>query len=128
MNGISLFDVRVRETLDRYFASPEFKDWLRLRVKWSMQGFEPGYEIRDRERFTETVARRIRQKARCPVCLMGHRIWRARLPWAQCRWHAELIVTEFLKDDRIKFGDPRFDWTDGAELADTDMSYWERCR
>jgi len=123
----SLLDMHIEQSLDRYLKSEGFKSWLGLRVKWMVQGFEPGFDLKDRERFTETVAKRIHDKARRPVYLFGYRIWRKRESWEFCRREAERIVTDFLRDDRIKFGDPRYFWTDGIDLADEDMSYWEAC-
>lgn len=123
----SLFDIHVRNTLERYVTSSDFKSWLRDRVKWQVQGFEPGFNAEDRERFTATVAARIRKKARRPIYLFGVRIWRAPERMNVCASEAERIVTDFLRDERIQFGDPQYYWDDGADLADADMEYWEGC-
>lgn len=130
VNG-SLLDMaisnKVKTTLDAYFAGPKFKSWLSTRIKWTIQGFEPGYDMKDREAFTATVASRIYQKARRPVYLFGYRIWRRRERPEWCAEQAERIVTEFIRGEKVKFGDPAYDWKDGSDLADDDMSYWEAC-
>jgi hypothetical protein len=123
----SLLDLHIQNTIDRYFASAGFKDWLSRRVGWAMQGLEPGFKLADREAFTTTVALRIREKARRPIYFIGFRIWRARYSMDFCDREAERIVTEFLRNDGIKFGDPAYYWGDGAALADADMEYWETC-
>jgi len=127
----SLFDMaiasKVKSTLDAHFASPQFKAWLRTRIKWAVQGFEPGYDMKQRQEFTATVADRIYEKARRPVYLFGYRIWRARESREWCAKQAERIVTDFIRDEKVKFGHPDYSWRDGSDLADEDMSYWEGC-
>ncbi len=110
-----------------YLSSDEFRSDMRLWTGWAIQGFEHGFKFADRERFTATVAARIHDKARNPVMLFGRRVWRKRMDPAGCAKIAEQIVTDFLKEERIKFGDPRYHWGDGIDLADADMDYWERC-
>lgn len=110
-----------------YLASPEFEEQLRRHVRWAMQGYEPGFSMKDRERFTQTVADRIHEKARNPVYLFGLRIWRRKPDRKWCWQTADGIVEAFLDSEKIKFGDPRFYWGDGVELADNDMEYWESC-
>uniref|UniRef100_UPI0035C9EE10 hypothetical protein n=1 Tax=uncultured Sphingomonas sp. TaxID=158754 RepID=UPI0035C9EE10 len=110
-----------------YLASDRFKALVRRCAAWAVQGLEPGYKFADREAFTKTVADRIHEKAREPVRLFGQRIWRKRMDPAECGKIAEQIVTDFLRGERIKFGDPRYDWSDGQDLADEDMQYWETC-
>jgi hypothetical protein len=125
---ISLLELHVQRVLGDYLRSPEFKAHIAKCVRWGLQGFASGYAFEDRERFTKTVAKRLRKRARRPIYFMGRRIWWARETWAFCSKEAERIVTEFLRGEKIKFGDPRFDWNCGADLADTDMDYWEACR
>lgn len=115
------------EAVKDYFNSREFKEQISRHVKWAVQGFDHGFSIKHREEFTRTIAERIHQKSRIPVYLWGYRIWRSRMPVAECAVEAERIVTDFLRDEGIKFGDPRFYWGDGVELADADMDYWEGC-
>lgn len=126
----SLFDQAIKDGCDRAFAKMTAPDgWLtrRLRrdVKWILQGFEPGYGTRQREAFTATVANRIHEKARKRLVVCGIRLWRVRYPLEWCATEAERIVSDWLDDEHIKFGDPAFHWADGQELADEDMSYWE---
>lgn len=108
-----------------YFNGDAFKAMLAKHVRWAVQGYEPGFGPKEREQFTQTVADYIHDHARRPIYLFGIRIWRAREPMEWCLEHAEVIVTEFLKASRIKFGDPQFYWEEGHELAAEDMSYWE---
>lgn len=123
----SLFTQTVERHVDNYLASPEFKSWFGIRVKWAIQGFHDGFDMKDRERFTATVAKRVRQKARRPIHWLGRRVWRARYPIQWCADQAEQMVTAFIRDSRIKFGDPDFDWKDGHDIADEEMSQWEKC-
>jgi hypothetical protein len=121
----SLIETTVERHLDSYLKSSEFNGWLRQRVKWTLQGFEEGYDLKDRERFTETVAARIRAKIKRPTRLLWWRVWWLPLKWDECRKIAENVVTDFLRNEGIKFGDPNFHWADGHDIADEEMSYWE---
>ena len=123
---ISLFELAIRNHVRDFMASDEFKSFIRTRMCWALQGYEPGFGGDQREAFTATVAKRIRSKARSHrVRLFGLPLWLARYPIEWCEERAEQMVTDFLKDNRIKFGDPRFDWSDGDAVADEEMSYWE---
>lgn len=116
----------VNAHLEVYTRSPEFKAMLTRLVKWGVQGFERGYDASARKAFTASVAARIYAKARSHrVVLLGLPLWRVRYPYEWCEDRAEEIVTEWLRDERIKFGDRRFDWSDGNDIADEEMSYWE---
>lgn len=127
----SLLDMKIRETCDRIFAEGVAEGgWLRERirkhVRWAVQGFEPGFGFEQRQAFTATVAERIHEKAvKRRFRLFGVRLWDARYPMEWCEKHAEEIVANWLSEERIKFGDPRFDWADGRDIADEEMSYWE---
>jgi hypothetical protein len=127
----SLFDRYVErvatDAVREYLASASFKEQLKRHIGWVVAGFEPGYSLAEREAFTKTVAARIRDKARFPVYFLGRRIWRKRgtKEWAYDT--ADGIVEAFLHMEKIKFGHPAYDWTDGQDLADDDMEYWESC-
>lgn len=129
-NGSSLFDRAIERACEDAFAKSIapggwLRERLRLYVGWTVWGFAPGFGLKERESFTETVANRIYERARKRVKFLGARLWRVPYSEEWCAEEAERIVTEWLKDERIKFGDDRYDWTDGHELADEDMSYWE---
>jgi hypothetical protein len=122
----TLLDLRIERTIDRYFASPEFKAKQRRWVRYIVQGFADGYKIADREAFTQTVADRIHARARSgSFKLFGVKLWKYRYSKAWCLEQAERIVTEWLRDEGIKFGDPRFFWGNGTAIADEEMSHWE---
>jgi hypothetical protein len=131
MNGLSYLDIKIRETVNRVFdeATAEggwLRELIRKHVAWHMQGFEPGYSFADRERFTESVAERIQEKGvRRRVRLFGLKLWDVRYSIEWCRGYANGLVTEWLKDERIKFGDQRFYWDDGKDIADEDLDHWE---
>lgn len=120
----SLLERKVAGYLDGYLAPDEFRSFLSKRIRWAVQGFTPGFDMDDRERFTRTVERRLFWRSRRWI------EWGAvRFRWfrtaADCAADAEVIVTEFLRDSRIKFGDPDFWWADGHDIADEVMSYYE---
>lgn len=108
-----------------YLHSDGFKAQLRKHIRWTREGFAPGYKLADRERFTATVADRIDRFARRRVRLFGIPLWKAKMDRAWVEDQAEQMVTEFLKDSDIQFCDPDFHWDDGHEIADENMSYWE---
>lgn len=120
----SLLDITIRRKVEKTMPGIIESDWFRKRLRWAIEGFEPGYRMKDRERFTKTVARRLFWKSRTrktigPVTFRWFRDWRG------CEAEAEQIVTEWLRDERMKFGDDRFFWGDGHDLADEVMSYYE---
>lgn len=126
----SLVDRKIAEIGDRVWreiTSPG--GWLYEQIKrhlrWEHEGFEPGYKLKHREAFTATVADRIEQKARRRKRLFGLPLWLEPYPRPWCEIEADRIVSDWMKTERIKFGDARYHWFDGHELADDDMSYWE---
>lgn len=127
----SVFDMwieRISEDAVRsYFQSAEFKGMIRKHVRWAIQGYEPGFGSKDRQAFTESVAAYIRRHARNPVYLFGVRVWRKPPALEFCATEAERIVTDFLASEKVQFGDARYEWLDGADLAEADMDYWEQC-
>ena len=128
----SLFDLAVERTCDKVIAEAMApKGWLRLQItrhiRWYKQGFEPGYSLRHRAAFTKTVADRIYDRGRAGrYHFLGIPLWTYRYTPGWCAEHADLIVSEWLTSDKIKFGDPDFHWDDGHAVADEDMSNWER--
>jgi hypothetical protein len=117
----------VNAHLDVYTRSPEFRSLLTRLVRWGAQGYECGFGPKERRAFTASVAGRIREKARSGhIRLFGVSLWKTRYPYEWCEERAEAIVTEWLRDERMKFGDPRFYWSDGIAIADEEMSNWER--
>ena len=122
----SLIEAKVERHLSAYLDSQDFKSWFSRRIKWTVQGFEAGFDLKDRERFTETVAARIRAKSKRSTTILWWTVWWLPMKWHECRRHAEQIVTDWLRDEGIKFGDPNFYWGDGHAIADEEMSYWER--
>lgn len=108
-----------------YLHSDGFKARLRKHMRWMREGLAPGYRLVDREKFTATVADRIDRFARRRVHLFGIRLWKAKMDRAWVEDQAEQMVTEFLKDSRIRFGEPGFFWGNGHDIADENMSYWE---
>jgi hypothetical protein len=127
----SLFDSWIKfvatNSVAAHVGSLAFKAQVAKHVRWSLQGFEAGFGFKRREAFTLTVARRLHEKAREPVYLFGRRIWRRRMSWEWCEAEAENIVSNWLTDERIKFGDANYHWDNGVEIADADMEYWEAC-
>lgn len=126
----SLVDRKIAEIGDRVWGeitSPGgwLYEQIRLHVRWVREGFEPGYGIKQRAAFTATVADRIEEKARQRKMFLGIPLWLEPCPRQWCEEEAERIVTDWLQIEQIKFGDVRYFWFDGAELADEDMSYWE---
>jgi len=126
----SLVDRKIAEIADRAWreiTSPG--GWLfeqiKLHARWVKQGFEPGYGIAQRAAFTASVADRVERKARRRKRIFGLPLWLEPYPRAWCEEEAERIVTDWLGAERIKFGDARYYWNNGHELADEDMSYWE---
>ena len=127
---MSWLDREIARVCDKTFAEATAPGgWLReqiaLHIRWHMHGFEPGFGLKERQEFTASVAGRLRARARDRVRLFGIPLWARRRPEAWCADMAESVVTNFLESDRIKFGDPRYDWSDGCDLADEEMSYWE---
>jgi len=91
------------EAIKRYFDSPEFKAKL-SRI------------VADAPIIKFMKAMQAHYIERCPSLTM-----------MQAWEHARINLVSFLADDKIEFGDPRYDWSaDGArELVDVDLSYWE---
>jgi hypothetical protein len=126
----TLLDLAIKDSVDRAFAkalAPEgwLRNQIRLHVRWVVWGFVPPFDIKHRAAFTATVAERIHERARKRLRLFGLSLWRVRYPMEWCAAEAEDIVTEWLKSDRIKFGDARYCWDDGRDVADEAMSYWD---
>lgn len=127
---VSRLDMRIQEIVEAKLARDLGQGgWLRERirkhVRWIVQGFEPNYDLKEREAFTASVADRIYAKARRRLTIFGIPLWliRERREW--CEEEAEEMVTRFLESERIKFGDDRYCWDDGSDIADDEMSYWE---
>lgn len=110
-----------------FLASDKFRAMLSMHVKWALEGFAPGFGLKDRRVFTETVAQRIKEKARDPVRILGMTIWHKPPPDDFCAKTAEEIVSNFLRQESIEFGDPAYDWSEGSDLADEEMHHWEAC-
>lgn len=105
--------------------------WLREQltrhVRWSQWGFDNGTGIRHREAFTKSVAARLFEKGRAGRHrFLGIPLWTYRYTEEWCAKKADEIVTNWLADEKMKFGARGFDWIDGTDIADEEMSNWER--
>lgn len=72
--------------------------------------------LRENPRFVFIKQMQARYQRRCP-----------NLPDRRAFEIARDTLNSFLADDKIEFGDPRYDWSrSGADtLADEDLTYWE---
>lgn len=128
----SLFDQRVAEVCSRVVdeaLAPGgwLREQIRRHVRWTQWGFANGTAIRHREAFTKSVAARIHEMGRAGrVRFLGIPLWTYRYPEEWCAKKADEVVTNWLADEKMKFGTRGFDWIDGRDIADDEMSNWEK--